>query len=93
MTISLKHTDEIFFSVHFLMPLGIPFHENMVSYRSIFFYFLASQTHREKSLICIKVEYDTCAIIASVKKTIALEKETMFVSNSITYVTCFDLMF
>ena len=46
MTISLKDKDEIFFSVHFLMPLGIPFHENMVSNHSIFFYFLASQTHR-----------------------------------------------
>ena len=50
MTFSLKDTDEIFFSVHFLMPLGIPFHENMVSNHSIFFYFLASQTHRELAL-------------------------------------------
>ena len=41
MTISLKDTDEIFFSVHFLMPLGIPFHEYMVSNRSIFFLFFS----------------------------------------------------
>ena len=48
MTISLKDTDEIFFSAHFLMPLGIPFHENMVSNRSILKKFLASQTHCEQ---------------------------------------------
>ena len=36
-TISVKDTAEILFSAHFLMPLGIPFHEYMVSNRSIFF--------------------------------------------------------
>ena len=46
MTISTKDTDEIFFSAHFLMPLGIPFHKYMVPNLSIFFYFLAPQTHR-----------------------------------------------
>ena len=46
-TISTKDTDEIFCSTHFLMPLVIPFHKYMVSNRSIFFHFLAPQTHRE----------------------------------------------
>ena len=56
MTISTKDTDEIFFSAHFLMPLGIPFHKYMVSNRSIFFYFLAPQTHRDVRPLIISAQ-------------------------------------